>query len=135
MARRIISNGTGNGLPDPFGKTVAFSLFAFLLGACAIESGSDASGPAAHGDYGGASVGLSYAREACASCHAVEAGEVSSPEPAAPSFEALANRPDMTRPALAALLRSPHRSMPSLIVEADRVDDLAAYLASLKSGE
>ncbi len=103
------------------------------LGACAGQGGAE--GPAIHGDYSAAASGLSYAREACASCHAVEAGETASPEPAAPAFEALANRRDMTRPALAALLRSPHRSMPSLIVEADRIDDLAAYLASLKAGE
>ncbi|PQA89467.1 hypothetical protein [Hyphococcus luteus] len=135
MVRRIISNRTGNGLSGPFAKAAALGLAAFLLGACAVESGSDASGPAAHGDYGAASVGLSYAREACASCHAVEAGKIESPDPAAPSFEALANRPDMTRQALAALLRSPHQSMPSLIVEADRVDDLAAYLASLGAAE
>ena len=108
---------------------VALGLGAALLGACVSESG----GPAAHGDYNAAAVGLSYARAACASCHAVEAGAVESPNPAAPSFQALANRSDMARPALAALLRSPHRTMPNLIVEPERVDDLAAYLAALKA--
>ncbi len=96
------------------------------LAGCAADGSS-----AGHVETSAAELGLGYAREACASCHAVEPGQVISPNVAAPSFEALANRADMTRPALAALLRSPHRNMPSLIVEPDRVDDLAAYLSSL----
>lgn len=113
------------------GAAVAAILSA--LGACA--SGDGAGDKAAgrdkpHIDYNPAADGLAYAREACASCHGVEAGQ-RSPKAAAPSFDALANRPGMNRAALSALLRSPHRNMPNLIVEPDRVDDLAAYLATL----
>ena len=71
------------------------------------------------------------AEASCASCHAIGADGVS-PNPEAPTFTALANRPDMTRTALAVLLRTPHRTMPNLIVPADDIDDLAAYLASLR---
>jgi hypothetical protein len=39
----------------------------------------------------------------------------------------------MTRTALAVLLRTPHKTMPNLIVPADGVDDLAAYLDTLRS--
>ena len=96
------------------------------LSGCAATGGS-----AGHVESSAAARGLSYARDACASCHAVELGEFESPEVSAPSFEALANRPDMTRSSLAALLRSPHRNMPNLIVEPERIDDLAAYLVTL----
>ncbi|WP_428408534.1 hypothetical protein [Hyphococcus sp.] len=103
----------------------------FLLAgvvACANDGGD------AHVEMRAPARGLVYAREACASCHAVEVGEFNSPNAAAPSFAALAGRPDMTRSTLSALLRSPHRNMPNLIVEPDRVDDLAAYLSALGNG-
>lgn len=76
--------------------------------------------------------GLAYAEQACGSCHAVGAGETWSPNPSAPPFEAIANTPGITRAALSAWLYSPHQNMPDLIVEHDRVDDLAAYLETLK---
>lgn len=76
--------------------------------------------------------GAALAQASCASCHAI-AAEDASPHPDAPAFKALANRPDMSRTALAVLLRTPHRTMPNLIVAPDEVDDLAAYLATLRS--
>ncbi len=119
------------------GPLAVFGLAAGLLGACASDAGSEgaASGMATHGDFSASAVGLSYAREACASCHAVELGEMKSPMASAPAFQSLADRPDMSRQALGALLLSPHRTMPNLIVAPDRVDDLAAYLAALGNGE
>ncbi|MEZ5891792.1 MAG: c-type cytochrome [Parvularculaceae bacterium] len=107
---------------------IAAASSAAILAGC-VSDGGAASAEAAKAKA--AARGLAYAREACASCHAVEPGQASSPNPASPSFDSLAGRPDMTRPALSALLRSPHRNMPALIVEPDRIDDLAAYLAEL----
>lgn len=80
---------------------------------------------------GDPATGFAYARANCAECHALDAGQAQSPNPAAPAFDSLANRRDMTRMTLSALLRSPHRSMPNLLVEPDRIDDLSAYLATL----
>ena len=77
--------------------------------------------------------GLALARENCATCHAVEAGQNRSPNAAAPAFEELASRPEMTRMALATLLQIPHRSMPNLILEPNEIDDLSAYLSVLGS--
>jgi mono/diheme cytochrome c family protein len=75
--------------------------------------------------------GLVYARQACADCHAVGPDQRQSPDPKAPSFLAIANIPGMTRTAFNVWLFSSHPSMPQLIVEPDRIDDLAAYLATL----
>ena len=75
--------------------------------------------------------GYGYAVANCAGCHSVEAGAGRSPNPAAPAFQDLSDRPDMNRMTLTALLNSPHRDMPSLIVPRDRVADVAAYLESL----
>ncbi len=79
--------------------------------------------------------GRAIAETSCAECHAVGAGAAASPNEDAPTFQSLADRPDMTRTALAVLLRTPHRSMPNLIVPAEDIDDLAAYLASLRTLE
>jgi mono/diheme cytochrome c family protein len=76
--------------------------------------------------------GLRYAEQSCASCHAVAAGQSLSPNPSAPAFDAVANTPGMTGIALNAWLHTPHPSMPNLIVDPDRIDDLSAYLATLK---
>ena len=91
------------------------------LGACAS---TERSPPDA------ATRGEALAAASCGGCHAIAEG--ASPNPDAPAFAALANRPDMSRTALAVLLRTPHRTMPDLIVPADEVDDLAAYLATLR---
>lgn len=81
---------------------------------------------------GNAALGLRYAEQTCSSCHAVLRGETSSPVPEAPTFDAIANTPGMTPVALNAWLHTPHPSMPNLIVAPERIDDLAAYLATLK---
>lgn len=75
--------------------------------------------------------GLAYAQRRCATCHAIAAGEVSSPLPSAPSFDVVANTPGMTPTALHAWLRSPHQTMPQLEVPSNDLDDISAYLDTL----
>jgi mono/diheme cytochrome c family protein len=75
--------------------------------------------------------GLALAREVCASCHAVLAGETQSPNARAPSFEAIAHTPGMTSTALTVALRTSHQTMPNLMFEADELQNLIAYVLSL----
>lgn len=78
--------------------------------------------------------GLTYTEQVCAACHAVRAGQQTSPNPNAPTFTVIANMPGMTPTALNAWLHSAHATMPNLIVSpADRAD-IAAYLETLKRG-
>lgn len=100
------------------------------LAACAAQTAPRSDEMAAA--PGNAAAGLRYAEQTCAECHAVAAGVTWSNLPEAPSFESIANTPGMTRTALNAWLHSPHPSMPHLLIEPDRIDDLAAYLTSLK---
>ena len=105
--------------------------------ACVIWLSACASAPAPHATEltlapGNAALGLRYAEQTCSECHAVAHGQALSPVPEAPAFDAIANTPGMTRLALYAWLRTPHPSMPNLIVAPERIDDLAAYLATLK---
>jgi mono/diheme cytochrome c family protein len=101
----------------------------FLAGACVANPPRDAGAPI---DAGEAARGLAYAQDACASCHAVAAGDMQSPNPAAPAFQAVADTPGMTGLALRVWLQSEHESMPAFIVEPERVDDLWAYMATLE---
>jgi mono/diheme cytochrome c family protein len=107
-------------------------LIILATGACVappLEAPARSVGAAEIGDP---TLGLRYAEQNCASCHAVAAGQSLSPNPSAPAFDAVANTPGMTGIALNAWLHTPHPSMPNLIVDPDRIDDLSAYLATLK---
>lgn len=85
-------------------------------------------------DGGGeAARGLAYARNACASCHAIEGGQLTSPHPAAPSFQSLADRQDLSRIGLTVLMQTSHQAMPDLIVTSDEIVDLWAYLSLLQN--
>ena len=82
-------------------------------------------------ELGDAQAGLSVAREACTSCHAVLVGERNSPNRQAPSFEQIARVPGMTVTALTVALQTSHKTMPNIILEPDEVRDLATYIVSL----
>jgi len=79
------------------------------------------------------SQGLRLARAQCAECHLVEKGSGFSPNPAAPTFEDIANIRGMTSAALTAALRTSHETMPNVIIEGADTGDLVAYILSLKN--
>lgn len=81
---------------------------------------------------GDAQEGLGFARKVCSSCHAVEDTETRSPVARAPAFFAIADVPGMTETALFALLSTPHKSMPNLILTSDEIRAVSAYILSLK---
>jgi len=82
-------------------------------------------------EVGDPRAGLASAREVCASCHAVQAGETRSPNAQAPSFEAIASTPGMTGTALAVALRTSHETMPNLMLEHEELENVIAYILSL----
>ncbi len=85
-------------------------------------------------EFGDAEAGREFAREVCATCHAVEGGDATSPHSAAPTFRAIAEVPGMTATAITVILRTPHRQMPDLILTPEEVRDVAAYILTLKNG-
>lgn len=99
-----------------------------LAVACASQP-DPATPPAPAGD---AALGRVYADQVCASCHAVAPDEDYSPHMQAPAFIDIANTPGMTHRALDVWLHSAHPSMPHLIIEQERIEDLSAYLATLR---
>ena len=55
-----------------------------------------------------------------------------SPEPTAPPFKDVANTPGMTGTALRVWLSTSHPTMPNIIVEPTDMDNVIAFIVSLK---
>lgn len=78
-------------------------------------------------------LGRAIALQECQQCHEVEAGEREGKLPDPPAFQNLADDPAMTPLALRVFLSTPHSNMPNLILSDADVDDVIAYIHSLKS--
>ena len=83
-------------------------------------------------DIGDPRKGLSYARKVCASCHNVLRSDAASPNRRATTFKRIANTPGMSVTALTVWSRTTHPTMPNLIIDPDDMDDLIAYILSLR---
>ena len=93
---------------------------------------ASASGLAQAREAGDPAKGLTYASTSCAHCHAVRKDDQTSPNPLAPSFEAIANSAGVTGISLAAILHSSHENMPNFVLAANERDNVIAYILSLK---
>jgi mono/diheme cytochrome c family protein len=71
------------------------------------------------------------AAEWCSNCHYTGNGGVAGD--AAPAFAEIANKPNATPEGWRAWLQDPHPPMPNLSLSRTEIDDLIAYIASLKS--
>lgn len=76
--------------------------------------------------------GREYAKRVCAECHAVLPEDKISPNDKAPTFRTIANTPGMSRIAIIVWFQSPHPTMPHLVPADDNLDDVIAYIQSLK---
>lgn len=79
--------------------------------------------------------GRAFAQAHCSGCHAVTRGRVS-PNPESPPFETVVDTPGLTGTTLAAWLRDSH-NFPEIMnfsIDPGQVDDLAAYMLTLRSG-
>jgi len=86
-------------------------------------------------ESGDAVKGLAYAQRTCSGCHAIAASDTNSSIPAAPPFVTVANTRGMGATALAVWFRTPHPTMPNLIIEGEDMDDVIAYILSLKQAQ
>ena len=89
-------------------------------------------GVAAAQEAGDAAKGLAYAVRVCAECHGVLAIDRASPMMGLATFKAIANSPGMSGTALAVWLRTPHQSMPNLVIETEDRSNVIAYILSLR---
>lgn len=88
--------------------------------------------PAAGQQVGDPAAGYALASDICSDCHSPEPGEAVSPLLDAPSFQTIANKPEISELALTVFFQTPHPSMPNLVVTGDDARNLVAYILSLK---
>ncbi len=79
---------------------------------------------------GDRAAGLQLVRQWCTSCHQVEAG--GHRNEVAPAFMSIANNPLKTPDKLRNWLIAPHPPMPNFNLSRRAIDNIIAYLASLK---
>jgi mono/diheme cytochrome c family protein len=92
-------------------------------------------------ELGDPGAGFTVAEEVCAECHAVLPGQgfflEPSPLPFEDSvplpFEDIANTPGITEMALLAWMTSSHPTMPDIMLEAEELRDVVAYILNLKN--
>ena len=93
-----------------------------------------AASPAAHGQTPSAVArGQDIAERACAGCHAINGRQGSTIQSTdVPSFRAIAARPNQTPQKLHGFIVTPHRPMPAIPLTLAEINDVAAYILSLK---
>jgi cytochrome c len=103
------------------------SRFLFLLsGACFLASSATALA-------GDAKLGEKVAQKLCVNCHIVEPGGVANEvNPSIPPFMAIAKKPDQSESLIRGFLIDPHPPMPNIQLTAHELDNIAAYIMSLK---
>jgi mono/diheme cytochrome c family protein len=84
-------------------------------------------------ELGSAQMGKAYAAKVCADCHDIEPAGEFSPSPEAPPFQEVADTIGMSPRALAVWLRSSHPTMPDFILSDDEIDNVVAYIMSLRT--
>lgn len=102
--------------------------FAVTLAACVLATAHPVAAQVANGDV---VLGQQLAQGWCSNCHAVGANAPPSQD-AAPSFLAIAKMPSTTSMSLQAWLQTPHPQMPNLQLTREQIDDVLAYILSLK---
>lgn len=81
---------------------------------------------------GNVSAGRHLAETWCASCHVVTAKADSGTSNGAPTFVSIGRMTSTTYLSMRAFLQTPHDRMPDLHLSRDEMDDLTAYLLSLR---
>jgi cytochrome c len=89
----------------------------------------------ANAQDGDVAVGRTFAGEACNSCHVVDPTNAS-PRMVVigPNFQDIANTKGMTTTALQVFLTTSHPKMPNLILTPEQIEDVSAYILSLREG-
>jgi mono/diheme cytochrome c family protein len=83
-------------------------------------------------EVGDAAQGLAYAQKTCSDCHNVLKTGAASPNKDAPPFKQIANTPGMSITALTVWSRTSHPTMPNLMIPPNDMDNLIAYIMSLR---
>ena len=117
-----IKGGAQNGASWAKRVPLALAAFVLIVSQAAAQEAADAAR------------GAKLAGSVCATCHAIHAGEMRSPDPVAPAFSDVAQWPGMTDRALRVWLQTSHPTMPNFMLKPRDRDDVVAYILSLRKG-
>jgi len=98
----------------------------------ALTAALAAAVPATGEEIGDPVMGARLAQDICVECHAVDPDDTVSLNFAAPPFQEIANRPEITPLALSVWFRSPHPNMPNFVLSPDENQNVIAYIMSLR---
>ncbi len=88
--------------------------------------------PAWAQEAGNSKAGHALARTWCVSCHVVDSAQKSASTSGPPTFMEVAMMPSTTTLSLHAFLTAPHAPMPDFQLSRQQIDDVTAYVLSLK---
>jgi mono/diheme cytochrome c family protein len=86
----------------------------------------------AQGDTTVNAAGQDLALKWCSECHLVARDQPEPASDAAPSFFEVADRSSTTEISLRAFLMSPHGEMPNIMLTREQIDEVVAYILSLR---
>lgn len=81
---------------------------------------------------GDAEQGRQTAERLCTSCHVTESSSSQTVPAGVPTMRTIANKPDQTAARIAGMLIDPHPPMPNVRVTREEINDIVAYLQSLR---
>jgi mono/diheme cytochrome c family protein len=87
----------------------------------------------AQGLPGDPEAGRELAQEVCAVCHIVSEDQLHDPGVGAPTFFEVVDHPSVTALSLRVFLRTPHATMPDLMLSPDETDDIISYILTLRA--
>jgi len=76
--------------------------------------------------------GHTLVKKWCANCHIVGSAQKQGSSTGAPTFDAIAQMKSTTEMGLHAFLQTPHSRMPDLHLTRNEIDDVSAYILSLR---
>jgi mono/diheme cytochrome c family protein len=82
---------------------------------------------------GDVAAGRALAQTTCRTCHQVDRTQPPS-DVNAPDWPSVANMPSTTALSLTVFLQSSHRNMPNFILAPREIEDIVAYILSMKTG-
>jgi mono/diheme cytochrome c family protein len=107
-------------------KRIVLSAIPVLWALAAAPASADESLP------GNPYEGRQLAREVCEACHYVDKGDRGVSSAGAPAFQDVADDPAVTALSLRVFFRTPHRTMPNLILTEAETDNAIAYILGLR---
>lgn len=104
----------------------------FLVGLAAAATLGGAVATAQPVGEGDAEQGRQTAERLCTSCHVSDSSSSAVVPAGVPTLRTVANKPDQTAERIAGMLIDPHPPMPNTRVTREEINDIVAYLQSLR---